>query len=72
MLQKSCFELYKGLTELKTAVELLGFGPLCFSGSGSAMFFVLQKGDIKKAAQFKRKIRQKIDCNCVIVRNNRW
>ena len=59
MLQKSCFELYKGLTELKTAVESLGFGPLCLSGSGSAMFFVLQKADIKKRCAFQTKNHQK-------------
>ena len=72
MLQKSCFELYEGLTELKTAVESLGFGPLCLSGSGSAMFLVLQQPDLKQAANFKQKIIKKTDCNCIIVRNNRW
>jgi 4-diphosphocytidyl-2-C-methyl-D-erythritol kinase len=72
MLQKSCFELYKGLTELKTAVESLGLGPLCLSGSGSAFFLMLPKGDIQKSAQIKRKINRKTGCNCVIVRNNRW
>ena len=72
MLQKSCFELYEGLTELKTAVESLGIGPLCLSGSGSAMFLVLQGPDLKKAAHFKQKIIKKTNCNCIIVRNNRW
>ncbi len=72
MLQKSCFELYEGLTELKTAVESLGFGPLCLSGSGSTMFLVLQRPDLNQAAHFKQKIIRKINCNCIIVRNNRW
>ena len=72
MLQKSCFELYEGLTELKTAVESLGIGPLCLSGSGSAMFIVLQKQDLNKAVHFKQKITKKTNCNCIIVRNNRW
>ena len=72
MLQKSCFELYEGLTELKTAVESLGLGTLSLSGSGSAMFFILSRGNIKKAVLLKRQIRQKIGCNCIIVRNSRW
>jgi 4-diphosphocytidyl-2-C-methyl-D-erythritol kinase len=72
MLQKSCFELYEGLTELKTAVESLGIGPLCLSGSGSAMFLILQQPDLNNAVHFKQKIIKKTNCNCIIVRNNRW
>jgi 4-diphosphocytidyl-2-C-methyl-D-erythritol kinase len=72
MLQKSCFELYEGLTELKTAVESLGFEPLCLSGSGSAMFLILQQPHLKQAAHFKQKIIKKTNCSCIIVRNNRW
>ncbi len=72
MLQKSCFELYEGLTELKTAVESLGIGPLCLSGSGSAMFSILQGPDLNQAAHSKQKIIKKTNCDCIIVRNNRW
>ncbi len=72
MLQKSCFELYEGLTELKTAVESLGIGPLCLSGSGSTLFLVLQGPDLNNAAHFKQKIIKKTNCDCIIVRNNRW
>jgi len=72
MLQQSCFELYEGLTELKTAVESLGIRPLCLSGSGSAMFFVPQGADLNHAAHFKQKIIEKTNCDCIIVSNNRW
>ncbi|GAG84042.1 unnamed protein product, partial [marine sediment metagenome] len=37
MLETSCFSLYKELAELKAKIETLGIGPLCLSGSGSAM-----------------------------------
>jgi 4-diphosphocytidyl-2-C-methyl-D-erythritol kinase len=37
MLQISCFSLYEELAELKAEIESLGVGPLCLSGSGSAL-----------------------------------
>ena len=72
MLQISCFSLYKELAELKTKVESLGVGPLCLSGSGSAMFCIMDSTDEEKARQYQRKLEEKIGCKSVIVSNNRW
>ena len=72
MLQISCFSLYKELAELKTKVESLGIGPLCLSGSGSAMFCIMDSTDEEEASQNRRKLEEKIGCKSVIVSNNRW
>jgi 4-diphosphocytidyl-2-C-methyl-D-erythritol kinase len=72
MLQTSCFSLYKGLAELKAEIESLGIRPLCLSGSGSAMFYIIDNGDEEKARENKRKLEEKIGCKSVIVSNNRW
>ncbi|MHC4394314.1 MAG: 4-(cytidine 5'-diphospho)-2-C-methyl-D-erythritol kinase [Planctomycetota bacterium] len=72
MLQPGCFGLNKGLAELKTKIESLGIGPLCLSGSGSAMFCMIDNADEKKAGGYQHKLEQKIDCKSIIVNNNRW
>ena len=72
MLQISCFSLYKELAELKTKVKSLGIGPLCLSGSGSAMFCIMDSADEERASQNRRKLEEKIGCKSVIVSNNRW
>jgi 4-diphosphocytidyl-2-C-methyl-D-erythritol kinase len=72
MLETSCFNLVKGLAELKAKIESLGVGPLCLSGSGSAMFFVIDSRDRKKAEEYKHKLEEKVGCKSVIVSNNRW
>ena len=72
MLQKSCFELFESLAELRETVESLDIGPCCLSGSGSAMFCIFESGDEHKAIQCKRRIEQKTGCESIIVRNNKW
>jgi 4-diphosphocytidyl-2-C-methyl-D-erythritol kinase len=72
MLQKSCFELYKGLSELKATAESLGLGPVCLSGSGSSLFCIATGGSEKIITESKRIIEQKLGCKSVIVCNNRW
>ena len=72
ILEISCFDLYKELAELKAKIESLGIGPLCLSGSGSAMFCVLDSSDEEKAEESKNKLEEKVDCKGVIVSNNRW
>ncbi|UCG48141.1 MAG: 4-(cytidine 5'-diphospho)-2-C-methyl-D-erythritol kinase [Phycisphaerales bacterium] len=71
-LQRSCFGLAKGLAELKAGVESSGIGPLCLSGSGSAMFCVLDSLDRERAQQYKERLEATTDCESVIVSNNRW
>jgi 4-diphosphocytidyl-2-C-methyl-D-erythritol kinase len=72
MLEESSFRLAKNLAELKAEIEMLNIGPCCLSGSGSAMFCLVESGDEGKAIKYKSEIEEKIDCTSVIVRNNGW
>ena len=72
MLAESCFELDNNLSELKEAIESLGVGPCCLSGSGSAMFCIIESGDEDEAKEYMRELAGKIGCKSIIVRNNRW
>jgi 4-diphosphocytidyl-2-C-methyl-D-erythritol kinase len=72
MLETSCFGLYKELAELKAQIESLGIRPLCLSGSGSAIFYIIDSEDEERAREYKGKLEEKIGCESVIVSNNRW
>ena len=72
MLEQSCFILAENLAELKDVVESMNIGPCCLSGSGSAMFCLLESGDEEQAVEYKRKVEEKVDCTSMIVRNNGW
>jgi len=72
MLETSCFSLYKELAELKAKIESLGIGPLCLSGSGSAMFCIMNSRNEERARENTRKLEQQIGCKSIIVNNNRW
>lgn len=72
MLVESCFELEESLAELKKTIELLGIGPCCLSGSGSAMFCIIDSGDEDKAKQYVCLLDEKIGCKSIIVRNSIW
>lgn len=72
MLQRSCFELTGSLAELRNKVESLSIGPCCLSGSGSAMFIIVENGDEETARQCQRMLERQTGCGSVIVRNNRW
>jgi len=72
MLQLSCFGLVSDLAELKTKIESLGIGPVCLSGSGASMFYIIEDGDAEKARAYKAKLEEKIGCKSLIVSNNRW
>ena len=69
---KCCFDLEKSLAELKETIESLGFGPYCLSGSGSAMFCIIESGDEDEARKGMRELAEKIGSKSIIVRNNRW
>jgi len=71
MLEKSCLSLYEQLAELKAKGESLGMEPLCLTGSGSAMFWIFQKKDEKKADEYRQKL-EEISCKSIIVRSTRW
>jgi len=72
MLQRTCFHLFEELGALKEAVESLGVGPLCLSGSGSAMFHILDDRDLERLEYLRDAITDKTDCRSIVVRNNGW
>jgi len=72
VLQNSCFNLHNELAEIKGEIESLGMVPCCLSGSGSAMFFIMDTDDEEKAEQNKLKIEKKFGFRTIIVRNNKW
>jgi len=72
MLWESSSSLVEGLAELKAKIESLGIRPCCLSGSGSAMFCVIESGDEEIAGQYKHKLEEKIGCKSIIASNNRW
>jgi 4-diphosphocytidyl-2C-methyl-D-erythritol kinase len=72
MLEKSCFSLYKELAELKAEIESSEIKPLCLSGSGSAMFCIIDDKNREEAKVAQQNLKVKFGCNSVIVSNNRW
>ena len=72
MLEESCFSLLRRLAEIKGRIESLGIGPVCLSGSGSAMFCLINDKSEQKAYEYKHKLEGKIGCKSVVVRDNRW
>jgi homoserine kinase len=72
MLEESSFSCSENLAGLKDIIESLGIGPCCLSGSGSAMFCLIEREGKDKAKEYKRKVEGKVDCTSEIVRNNVW
>mgnify|MGYP001120442996 CR=1 FL=1 len=72
MLAKTCYSLSPQLAELKKEIEALGIGPLCLSGSGSAMFCVISRRGRKHAGELQRTICDHTGCNTAIVKNVPW
>jgi len=72
MLETSCFGLVKGLAELKARIESLGIRPLCLSGSGTAMFSIIDSKDEEKARGQVCMLKEKVGCKSIMVSNNRW
>jgi 4-diphosphocytidyl-2-C-methyl-D-erythritol kinase len=72
MLDETCFDLAKSLAELREKIESSGIKPCCLSGSGSAMFYFIGCANEEKARQYKHKLKEKIGCRSIVVRNNRW
>jgi 4-diphosphocytidyl-2-C-methyl-D-erythritol kinase len=72
MLEISCFSLYKEIAELKAKIESFGIRPLCLSGSGSALFYIIDNSNIEKWRENRDKVEKKTGCKSVIVSNNKW
>jgi len=72
MLEGSCLDVYKDIAELKNRIESFGIGPLCLSGSGSALFYVSDDGSREKLSAYKGEIDQQVRCRSIIVNDSRW
>jgi 4-diphosphocytidyl-2-C-methyl-D-erythritol kinase len=72
MLSKSCFELHNEIVELKGKIERLGIGPLCLSGSGSAMFCIINNDNEEGVRKYQHKLQHDFGCGSIIVSNNSW
>lgn len=72
MLESCCFHLYEELGALKEAVESLGVGPFCLSGSGSTMFSMVDSLEAESLEILRDQIRERTGCKSVVVRNNGW
>ncbi len=71
MLEKSCLELHRGLSELKSGLETLGIGSVCLSGSGSAMFCMVGSAD-PDLVRYQSMLTDSFGCESLIVNSNRW
>jgi 4-diphosphocytidyl-2-C-methyl-D-erythritol kinase len=72
ILAESCFDLQKNLAELKKTIESFGFGPCCLSGSGSAMFCIIESGDEDETVEPMHLLAEQFGCKSIIVKNNGW
>jgi 4-diphosphocytidyl-2-C-methyl-D-erythritol kinase len=72
MLETSCFKLYQELAELKAKIQSLDIVPLSLTGSGSAMFVLIDRLQEAQSREYKNKLDKMTGCRSVIVRNCRW
>ncbi len=72
MLEECCFGLNREVAELKKKIEFAGIRPLCLSGSGSALYYMVEGSDEQQAKKCKDIVEKEIGCKSVIVHNNRW
>ncbi len=69
MLEKSCFEIFEGLRELKYRIEAMKLGTVLLSGSGSCFFCLLENNEQDIDHGWLEQVSQ---CRCIKVVNNRW
>jgi len=72
MLLKSCFELHRALAGLKARIESYGIIPVCLSGSGSAMFCIINDNNQEGVRRNRDKLEEEFSCRSIVVTNNRW
>jgi len=72
MLAFSCFGLNRELSELKERIESGSIGPLCLSGSGSALYCIIEREHHSHIGSCLHKIEQEMNCVCLSVRNVKW
>jgi len=72
MLQESCFELHTELATLKKKVESRWLRLVCLSGSGSTMFYIIDRNNEEKVSACRDTLEQDYGCRGIIVDNNSW
>jgi len=72
MLSESSFELHPEIESIKQRMESLGIGPVCLSGSGSAMFCIIEENNEQRVRRNGKKLEREYGCKVIIVNNNRW
>ena len=72
MLQTSCFRINEKLEQLKNRLETLTATNWRLTGSGSGMFSIIGQNQKRQAGKCQREVEEKMGCNCIIVRNNKW
>ena len=72
MLSSTCFGLEGDLARLEEQIEALGVGPVCLTGSGSAMYKIIDRGDVARAKADQEILAVRIGCPSLIVANNPW
>lgn len=72
MLSSACFSLNRGLAELKERIESLGIGPLCLSGSGTALYCIADKEMCLHVDKMKQQLLEEIKCNSMFVNSLNW
>ncbi|MBU1518245.1 MAG: 4-(cytidine 5'-diphospho)-2-C-methyl-D-erythritol kinase [Planctomycetes bacterium] len=72
MLAKTSFALNNELTLLKVKIKEITKLPVSLSGSGSALFMILDGGRYREAEILQREIGSSRGCNSVIVFDNEW
>jgi len=71
MLSKACFGLETDLATLKNKIDACGLGPVNLSGSGSAMFCMID-GGVRRAREIQRTIDQATNCLTRVITRNCW
>jgi 4-diphosphocytidyl-2-C-methyl-D-erythritol kinase len=72
MLENSCFAMHRRLSQLKAKIEKLGVAPICLSGSGSAMFHIIECADYQLAKEYRAGLSSLSECESVVVKNSMW
>ena len=72
MLNFSCFSIHHRIGQLKAKIEKLGVAPICLSGSGSAMFHIIEGADHQRAKEYQARLSSMSDCQSMVVKNSRW
>lgn len=72
MLMISCYSLYKEVETLESKIRSLGIGHVCLSGSGSALYCLADDLSDTDVKHYQLLLREKLNCQSLLVNNNRW